>query len=280
MSNADRNVAAAKHFQDTAIHWTERYLEHYELSPAFLIRRSAVAWQLHRVAPDGGRARAIDLGCGTGPYLPLLAVLAREAVGMDIAPAMLAEARHNLPQDVTNVALTQGSVLAAPFPDAHFDLGVCVGVLEYFDDPSAVLQEIRRILMPGGHVVCTVPNLLGLKRVTGLPRTISIMVPPRWKIALGAQVDRLRGREPDASRYYLGACFTAGQVRRLVSAAGLEVSTLMTSGYNQPQLLGFPAPGALASRWGRWAEARRETFPWRHLGDNLIFTVRRPAASG
>ena len=276
MEKADRNVAAAKHFQDTAVHWTERYIANYKLSPAFLIRRNAVASQLRRIVPAGGCERAVDLGCGTGPYLPLLAALAREVIGIDIAPAMLDEARRNLPREAANVTLTQGSVLDTPFPDGHFDIGVCVGVIEYFDDPSSVLREIWRILKPGGHIVCTVPNLVGLRRVSGLPRTVSIMLPPSWKIALGARFDQLRGREPNASRYYLGASFTKGQIRRLVAGAGLEVAALITSGYSDPRVFGFPAPASLASRLGEWAEERRDTLPWRHLGDNLIVTIRKP----
>jgi SAM-dependent methyltransferase len=277
MEKADRNVAAAKHFNDTAVHWTERYLAHYKLSPAFLIRRAAVAWQLNELRQGRECTRALDLGCGAGPYLPLLSAMAKEVVGMDIAPAMLEEVKQNLPKEITNVTVHQGSALATGFPDDHFDIGVCVGVVEYFDDPLAVMNEVRRIMMPGGYLVTTVPNLIGLRRLTGLPRTIPIMVPPSWKIAVGAGWDRLRGKTPDPSRYYLGATFTEARVRRLAEEAGLEIGYMMTSGYSDPRIFGFPSPEPIAQGVGRFAEERRQQFPWRAIGDNLIFALRKPA---
>src|SRR4051794_14900875 len=92
----DRNSAAAQHFHDTAKGWSDRYTEGNELSPMFLVRRRAVEAELARLG-DGGSLdrfdRAIDLGCGTGPSLPLLARHAREVVGIDIAPGMIDEAR-------------------------------------------------------------------------------------------------------------------------------------------------------------------------------------------
>src|SRR5262245_46536317 len=91
----DRNKAAAKHFQDTAESWTDRYREDHGLSHSFLVRRRAVEWQLGRF-PERRYERALDLGCGTGPYLRLLARFAREVVGVDVAPAMIEEARRNL----------------------------------------------------------------------------------------------------------------------------------------------------------------------------------------
>ena len=59
-------------------------------------------WQRHTVnyrfaAAFLPRGTAVDLGCGTGPYLQILAGLAREVVGVDVAPAMIEEATRNLP---------------------------------------------------------------------------------------------------------------------------------------------------------------------------------------
>ena len=140
MERADRNVAAARCLQDRAEGWTRRGLAHAALSPAFLRRCEAVAGHLRAAVPVPPVERALDLGCGTGPHLPFLAQLAREVIGMDIAPAMLAEVRQSLSRDLTNVTLVEGSMLAMPFPDDYGDLGVCIGVVEYFDDPVAVLR--------------------------------------------------------------------------------------------------------------------------------------------
>lgn len=44
-----------------------------------------------------------------------------------------------------------------PFRDAAFDGAICAEVLEHVPDADALLQEIRRVLRPGGRLICTVP---------------------------------------------------------------------------------------------------------------------------
>jgi SAM-dependent methyltransferase len=46
-----------------------------------------------------------------------------------------------------------------PFDPERFDAVVAASVLEYVDDPAAVLRECRRMLRPGGLMLCTVPNV-------------------------------------------------------------------------------------------------------------------------
>jgi len=218
----------------------------------------------------------LDLGCGTGPYLQILAGLAREVVGVDVAPAMIEEATRNLPAGLGNVSLVVASVFDLPFPDDHFDVGVCVGVLEYFNDPVSVLRAAFRVMKPGGTIVFTVPSVFGIARITGLPRTITLLAPPRWKVLVGSLFDRLRGREPDPSRFYLGASFTFFRVRRLCEEAGLELAEMTTSGYDELRIAGIPAPTRLEVAVGRRGETRRHSFPWRYLGNNLIVSIRKP----
>jgi SAM-dependent methyltransferase len=271
----DRNKAASKHFQDTAESWSDRYREDQGLSHSFLIRRQAVEWQLGRI-PGRQHERALDLGCGTGPYLRILSRLAREVVGVDVAPAMIEEAKRNLPPGLDTVRLVVASVFDLPFPDAHFDLGICVGVLEYFDDPVAVLRAAFRVMKPGGSLVFTVPNVFGIARLTGLPRTVTLLVPPGWKVRVGAIFDRVCGREPDPSRYYLGASFTSSRMCRFCEEAGLELAEMTTSGYDGLRFAGIPVRARFASALDRRGESRRHNFPWRRFGNNLIVSIRKP----
>jgi SAM-dependent methyltransferase len=278
MSDFDRNEAAAKHFDDRARAWTDLYLPDNEQASPFLRRRASVEWQLDQTVEEGSCERALDLGCGTGPYLPLLSRFATEVVGIDIAPAMLEEARQNLPADATHIILKTGSATAIPFPDDHFDLGVCVGVLEYFDDPIQVLTEVFRVMRPLGQITFTVPNLIGMGNVSGLPRTVTLMAPPRWKISVGAFLDRLRGREPDPSRYYLGASFTRARLRRLARQVGFEVVKLTCTGYQFRRPLGIKLPSRMTASSETYCHQRRHRFPWKYFGDDLVITLRKPGA--
>lgn len=88
------------------------------------------------VAPRGRELAVLDIGCGDKPFLPYFAAVAREYVGLDVAPGPHV--------DVVSPAET------LPFADARFDAVLCTQVLEHVLDPPAVLSEIHRVLKPGG----------------------------------------------------------------------------------------------------------------------------------
>lgn len=271
----DLNSVAAKHFHDTAKAWSDRYAQRHEMSPAFLVRRTAVDALIDRLVGDRPLERAIDFGCGTGPYLPMLARRAREVKGIDIAPGMIEEARHNVPAEMTGVEVMLGSVLELPFPDDHFDLAVSVGVIEYFAHPAVALREMFRVMKPGAPIVITLPNRAGIARLTGLPRTLPLMLPPRWKVGIGAVANRLRGREPDPSKYYLGETYTNRKLQALFDDVGVDIVATITSGYHSVRIAGVGVPGPLEAALSRALEERRDAFPWNQLGNNLIVAAAK-----
>jgi ubiquinone/menaquinone biosynthesis C-methylase UbiE len=103
--------------------------------------------------PTGGRV--LEVGCGRGVALPVLARLLRpeRLAALDIEPAFLALARARL--DVAGVAaeLVPGDVRRMPFSRASFDLVVDFGTCYHVARPGAALAEIARVLAPGGLFV-------------------------------------------------------------------------------------------------------------------------------
>lgn len=99
-------------------------------------------------APAGN---ALDLGCGTGANLPVVARCGRP-IGVDLAPQALAFARARGGYD----SLVMAEAGALPFRDGSFAWAFALDVLEHLDDDPAA-GEIRRVLQPGGRVVITVP---------------------------------------------------------------------------------------------------------------------------
>jgi ubiquinone/menaquinone biosynthesis C-methylase UbiE len=93
-------------------------------------------------------ARILDLACGTGlgmtPYLER----GYRAVGVDIAPAMIDQARQAM-QQREGVEFALGSAEALPFDDACFDLVSCAQAFHWFE-PHAAFAQIARVLRPGG----------------------------------------------------------------------------------------------------------------------------------
>ena len=97
-------------------------------------------------------ARVLDLGCGRGVLLREIAERGFEAHGVEAnAPA----ARGADPRAEIRIA---PRLAAAGYPAAFFDEVVIWHVLEHLREPRDTLEEVRRILRPGGRLVVAVPN--------------------------------------------------------------------------------------------------------------------------
>jgi demethylmenaquinone methyltransferase/2-methoxy-6-polyprenyl-1,4-benzoquinol methylase len=98
----------------------------------------------------GPRQTVLDVATGTGAVArELVAEKGCTVVGLDQSPEMLAEARRRLPDDVK---LIEGRAEQLPFPDATFDALTFTYLLRYVDDPAATLQELTRVVRPGGTI--------------------------------------------------------------------------------------------------------------------------------
>ncbi len=143
----------------------EEFAEHYRVmeKDAFrscftYSRRRLDVW-LERLLPRSGSGlRLLDVGCGTGNQLARLARQGYEVAGIDGAAEMLAQARTINP----GVDIRQADVEALPFPDASFDVVLCIEVLRYLANPAACLREMARALKPGGSCLVTAAPLLNL----------------------------------------------------------------------------------------------------------------------
>ena len=96
--------------------------------------------------------RALDAGCGGGRNAIAMAQLgATEVVGIDIGENGIADARKRA-EGIDNVTFQVASLADIPFPDAHFDVVWCAGVLMHTADEMKVLGELARVLKPGGTI--------------------------------------------------------------------------------------------------------------------------------
>jgi demethylmenaquinone methyltransferase/2-methoxy-6-polyprenyl-1,4-benzoquinol methylase len=98
---------------------------------------------------DVGRGDTVlDVATGTGAVArELIRAKACAVVALDQSPEMLAEARQRLGSDVQ---LVEGRAERLPFPDASFDALTFTYLLRYVDDPARTLQELARVVRPGG----------------------------------------------------------------------------------------------------------------------------------
>jgi len=100
------------------------------------------------------QARVLDLGCGRGGVMELLADHVALPVGVD--PDLSSLVEYRAPVVRRAVALAD----ALPFPEASFDLVLCSWVIEHLANPQAAFSEVARVLRPGGHFVFLTPNAL------------------------------------------------------------------------------------------------------------------------
>jgi SAM-dependent methyltransferase len=101
-----------------------------------------------------GCKRILDAGCGNGRYTRFLLQQADAdalVTGFDYSQMMLKRARDRRASDrATHVA---ADLTRLPYADAAFDAIVCGWVLEHLPDPRPGLQELARVLRPGGKLL-------------------------------------------------------------------------------------------------------------------------------
>jgi len=102
------------------------------------------------LAPPGGRARALDTGCGSGFQTAILEELGYETHGIDLSPRLLALVANRARRST----LVVGDVQALPYRDDTFDTVTCCGsTLSFLGAPAVALGEIGRVLRRGGRVL-------------------------------------------------------------------------------------------------------------------------------
>lgn len=158
-------------------------------------------------------SRVLDLGCGNGRHLRVLATTGARGAGLDASRALLGKARDAGP-------VVQGDLVHLPFRDHAADaclLIACVHHLGTEAERIACLREARRVVRPGGRLLATAWALEQSRFAhlspTGPALGTDALVP--WKRSVGPPVERF---------YHL---FAEGELERLLGSAGWAVRRFM-----------------------------------------------------
>jgi ubiquinone/menaquinone biosynthesis C-methylase UbiE len=95
-----------------------------------------------------GKPKILDLCCGTGHLVGLLSQLG-DYTGLDFAPRMISTCKERY----TNKDFIVGDAEQLPFKDKSFDCVVCFWSFHHIVYPDNVLDEIKRVLKPGGFLL-------------------------------------------------------------------------------------------------------------------------------
>jgi ubiquinone/menaquinone biosynthesis C-methylase UbiE len=118
---------------------------------------------LEHLVPVRGK-RVLEIACGRGGFLPVLASLGASVWGSDFSDSAVQIARKQADssRSAEALSLVQADAHHLPYAENSFDVIISCETIEHLLDPSAALNEMERVCRPGGWLFLTTPNYLNL----------------------------------------------------------------------------------------------------------------------
>jgi SAM-dependent methyltransferase len=149
--------------------------------------------------------RLLDAGCGAGLASVLAALRGATVSAIDAAASQVAIARRRL----SDADIREADLENLPFDDASFDAVIAVNSVFYAASPPAALQELVRVVRPGGRVVVTSWGKAEQCEYAVVIRALGSLMPPP---------------PPDAPPGGPFALSEPGVIEEMLTTAGLEVA--------------------------------------------------------
>lgn len=197
--------------------------------------------------------RLLEVGCAAGFFLEVAREKGWEACGVEISAYASRFAREKLGLEVFTGALEE-----AALPGESFDAVVMHHVLEHLPDSFATLEEVHRILRPGGIVAVEVPNFGSIDaridksifcQVLDLPRHLYFFTPQTLQMTLEKTGFEVLSCAPSISKKFKGLFGRAYPGSRRVLSPGRRGKA--KSLYWLKRLLRQVLPGWLIIAYGR-----------------------------
>jgi ubiquinone/menaquinone biosynthesis C-methylase UbiE len=272
-SASQQNVT--DYFESTAAYWKAVYSDDRLLPAIYRDRHNtALGWiQNLDLHPS---ARILEVGCGAGLIAVALARNGYTVDALDSTTAMLQMTRNgSAHQGVEDrVRLHAADVHALPFRAHAFDLVIAIGVIPWLHSEGLALQEMQRVLKPGGYLLVTADNNARLNRILD-PRSSPLSAPLRLAAKRFLRLCGLwspnSGFQP--KRHY------PSEVNRLIGKCGFENVKCCTVGFGPFTFLGQALlTDAIGIRLHRRLQAlasRRGLLPLRWTGSHYLMLVTK-----
>lgn len=136
----------------------EQYAKNY---PDDLVVRGSQLAKIKELIDYKGKI-GLDVGSANGALVfELVKNGAKKMYGIDLAEEFIKKSTETAKKrKISNVEFKEADAKELPYPDNFFDFVICTEVLEHVPDFRVAIEEIERVLKPGGQFVITTPNTL------------------------------------------------------------------------------------------------------------------------
>jgi len=185
-----------------------KYFDSHFKGLAFMPRRDDKICKIEKLV--GSNKQVLDVGCMTGYLAHFLQLNGNIVSGVDL----LASAINIANQNNINAQVCDIDNQPLPFGDSIFDVVVFSEVIEHLVDPIFVLNQIYRVLKPGGMLIVSTPNIA--------------YVQYRIELLMGKLPDFCEFRNKYSERYYNfqhKTLFTHGALMNTLKEAGFVITS-------------------------------------------------------
>lgn len=233
-SGRKENYQGDYFFKEYRDHYGKTYLEDFNQIAAMASPRLRI---IQKLLPKGnGRPRLLDVGCAYGPFLKEAAAAGFDCRGIDLSDDAAAHVTRDL--GIPAQAVSFEDFVENPTESDRFDVITLWFVIEHFHDLSRVLEKVHRLLVPGGVLAFSTPNLHGISGRKNLPAFLKA--------------------SPEDHR----SVFSPASAKKVLEGRGLSLARIRITGHHPER---FPSQGALRLPEGAYAAVSR-LF---HLGDTF-----------
>lgn len=218
MSRRNRQVSA---FFNGEYRWWEdvydRSLPRGFFSFEMIRRKEILLGMLAEMSRDRSPVAVLECGCGPGGILAEINAGGNLLAGVDINFNALSTAKN---ARAAGRNLVQADIERLPYKNDSFDITYCVGVLSYLESDRRAIEEICRVVKPGGNIIIAVPGLVTLGKILDPYYYSAWIIGKAWQCLRRHR----HGRSANGDRYTAEMIrrYRYGELDRLYRECGLR----------------------------------------------------------
>jgi ubiquinone/menaquinone biosynthesis C-methylase UbiE len=283
------------HFRAQANYWDEIYRSRTVFALIHQRRLAAVLSLVDQLSLRPG-SRVLEVGCGAGLIAACLAQRGFMVEAVDSVDAMIRLTRERAEAaGVGQFVITSlGDIQHLAFQDNQFSLVLAIGVIPWLSSPRPAIQEMARVVHPGGYLIFTMDNLWRLdyvldplkspifssvrraaRKILGSPG----LSPLKW--VLDNMILPSEAAQPETERLSTH-CHSIQEVDGAIAGAGLKKVGLTTLGFGPFSFFDREIlPGAVGVKLHRALQRMADRqWPWIRSAGGQFLTLARKSGAG